>query len=80
MLTSLLPGIRERRTPLAAAYTLIVAIYVLISEKFPRVLDNTTGLGRDLARISYWLKPGPTLAGTTFIAFLIGSRLSQYLG
>jgi hypothetical protein len=72
MLTSLLPGIRNLRAPLAAGYLWLLALGLLLEPHIPD-RANATGLIASLYRLSGALRPAGLLAVATFAAYLIGS-------
>ena len=73
MLLNLLPGLRELRTPLAAGYTLLLAVYFLIKDASSALLRTDSGPAEDILPLANWLGPAATLAALTFIAYLIGT-------
>ena len=76
MLTDLLPGLRELRTPLASGYVLLAALWLGAHEIVERWLTSDA-LGQHVA--STWNHVGPTasLAATTFVAYLAGALWSE---
>lgn len=74
MLTSLLPGLRELRTPLAAGYVWLVDAWIIFGVHLPRhrPADGPLALVWDLGT---FVGPTVVLAVTTFVAYLAGSIL-----
>jgi hypothetical protein len=78
MLTSLLPGLRELRAPLASGYLWLVALGLIVE---PHVPDRAeaTGLMASVYRLTEGLSSVGLGVAATFAAYLIGS-LSLALG
>lgn len=74
MLTSLLPGIRELRTPLASGYLWLLNAWVIFGEYVPRH-QPTAGPIAGLWDLFSYAGKGALFAATTFIAYLVGSFL-----
>jgi hypothetical protein len=75
MFASLLPGLREVRTPLAAGYLWLVGAGLYFHDKIP-ARAHATGLWAQLHELSVIVGIGPTLAAVSFVAYLIGSILA----
>lgn len=72
VVTSLLPGLRELRAPLAAGYLWLLAIGLLTRGLYPRDLRVAPQLMKDLVAFGDWLgKPG-LLAVAGFMAYILG--------
>ena len=75
MLTSVLPGLRELRAPLAAGFTWLAALWVIFSR---HIVDATskdgTLIGRSTSALSE-LGAGGLIAGASFVAYIVGSTL-----
>ncbi|MFD8415498.1 hypothetical protein ACFV2Q_27675 [Streptomyces sp. NPDC059650] len=74
MLASLLPGIRELRTPLATGYLYLLTLFLLIGGRIPAKAEAPDALKR-LYDIVEWMGKPAALAATTFVAYLVGSVL-----
>ncbi|MFB7545587.1 hypothetical protein ACFC0N_37475 [Streptomyces zaomyceticus] len=74
MLTSLLPGIRELRTPLAAGYIYVVTLLLLFGEHLPTEEEAPAPLEPFYALVEWAGKPA-AFASSIFIAYLLGSML-----
>jgi hypothetical protein len=78
MLANLLPGLRDVRTPLAAGYTWLVALWVALEPRIPTSPDGDTVLGSfDRARKGLSI----TALGVafSFTAYLIGTLSASLL-
>ncbi len=74
MLTSILPGAREIRTPLACGYVWLVAAWLVFADHLPRTQPSVGIVA------SFWYLGGlvgktAVLAAVTFAAYLIGAVL-----
>lgn len=72
MLTSLLPGIRELRTPLASGYLWLLNAWVIFGHYAQRRRPSVGPIAGLLDLFSYAGK-GALFAAVTFIAYLVGS-------
>jgi hypothetical protein len=71
MLTSLLPGLRELRAPLAAGYLWLIAAWVAFAPRIPTP-ETASGVLKDIYRLGQAVgKPG-VIAAVTFAAYIIG--------
>ena len=72
MLASLLPGLRELRTPLAAGYLWLVALWLAVAQSFP---DRSDADG--VAETVYELVDGVSVVGVgvaaSFAAYIVGA-------
>ena len=74
MLASLLPGLRDLRTPLAAGYLWMVGLWLLLHNKVPMsVAEAPAGPIKSLYEIGSLLGQAVILAALSFIAYLLGS-------
>ncbi|MGN9782950.1 hypothetical protein ACTMTF_16065 [Nonomuraea sp. ZG12] len=71
MLSELLPGIREVRTPLATGYTWLLFIWLLWGRNLPEP-EKATGLLKDVYVASEALNPVAIGIAASFVAYLIG--------
>jgi hypothetical protein len=78
MLTTLLPGIRDLRAPLAAGYLWLVALGLILEPHIPGRAD-ATGLMASIYRLADGLSSIGVGVAVTFAAYLIGS-LSMAVG
>jgi len=77
MLTSLLPGLRDVRTPLAAGYIWLLAGWFAFGDLFPHekpTLADPAFAG--LFDLASFLGKASVLAALTFTAYLVGAFLS----
>lgn len=72
MLTSLLPGIRELRVPLATGYVWLVALAIALEPHAPERAE-ATGLSATLYRIGELISVLGVGVGLSFVAYLLGS-------
>jgi hypothetical protein len=72
MLSTLLPGIRELRAPLAAGYMWLLAGWIVLEPRIPEAAE-ATGLVATLYRLDDALSGFGLAAAATFAAYLIGS-------
>jgi hypothetical protein len=70
ILSSILPGVRQLRAPLAAGYLWILFVFLLahLGSSEPH-----SGIGRDLARLGDALSPAGLAVAVSFAAYLVGS-------
>lgn len=71
MLASLLPGLRDLRTPLAAGYLVLATVYVALPVGVVDDYRTIAGAGR-LVGLIVDLGTGPALAVLSFIAYVVG--------
>jgi hypothetical protein len=72
MLTSLLPGLRELRAPLAAGYIWLLAGWIAFESRVAD-RDDATEVLRSLYRLDDALSGVGLFAAATFVAYLVGS-------
>ncbi|SNY28212.1 hypothetical protein [Paractinoplanes atraurantiacus] len=72
MLNSLLPGLREIRTPLATGYLWLLNLWVLFGDRMPRQRPAAGPLA-GLWDLAGYAGKGAVLAALTFTAYLVGS-------
>jgi hypothetical protein len=71
MLTSLLPGLRELRAPLAAGYLWLITAWIALASRIPTP-EAASGVLKDIYRLGQAVgKPG-VIAAVTFTAYIIG--------
>lgn len=75
MLASLLPGLRDLRTPLAVGYLWVVALWLLLHDWWPESVEAATGPTKFLYELSAPLGSAATLAALSFVVYLLGSML-----
>jgi hypothetical protein len=76
VLASLLPGLRDLRTPLAVGYLWIVVLWLLLYRWVPTTVgDAPTGPVRALYELGSLLDQAVVLAALSFLAYLLGSML-----
>lgn len=74
MFASLLPGLRDLRTPLATGYVYLVTLLLLVGDRIPK-REHAEGPLKLLYDLVGWMGKPTILAGATFAAYLIGSVL-----
>ena len=72
MLTNLLPGLRDVRTPLACGYVWLLTLWIFVGTHVPSRLHATGAIATLYTIDSVIGKPGE-LAALTFVAYLIGT-------
>lgn len=73
MIASLLPGLRELRTPLAAGYMWLLFAWLLVEPSVPSSREELTGVSASISRL---IDEGSVVAlgaGITFVAYLVGT-------
>ncbi|MFF8265006.1 hypothetical protein [Streptomyces virginiae] len=75
MLASLLPGIRELRTPLATGYIYLLTVFLLVAGRIPARAEAPEPM-RLLYDAVEWMGKPAALAAVTFVAYLVGSVLA----
>ncbi|MFD7097611.1 hypothetical protein [Streptomyces xanthophaeus] len=77
MLASLLPGIRELRTPLATGYLYLLALLLVVGDSIPTRAQAHEPLSL-LYDVVEWMGKPAALAASTFVAYLLGSVLEVH--
>lgn len=72
MLTSVLPGLRELRTPLAVGWTWL-GVLLLALGPFVLPRSSTTGVMHDIYALEEAVGKGTALVVSSFVAYLLGS-------
>ena len=72
MIASLLPGLRDLRTPLAVGYLWLVGLWLLLHDRVP---SSASAPISSLYDLSAFLGTSAVLAAITFVAYLLGSIL-----
>lgn len=75
MLTTILPGLRDLRTPLATGYLFLALLWMWFGSSIPEHAE-ATGLLLRIYETSEFLGVTSTLAALTFIAYIVGAVLS----
>jgi hypothetical protein len=78
LITNLLPGLRDLRTPLAVGYLWLVALWLLLHKYVPTSLDAAKGPLKSLYQLGDFVGDKVLLAAVTFVAYLLGSLLVKY--
>src|SRR5215203_1291268 len=78
MLVSLLPGLRDLRTPLATGYLWVVGLWLILHDRVPKSVEQATGPIRSLYELSDLHGATVTLAALTFVTYLLGSTPNTY--
>jgi hypothetical protein len=75
VLASLLPGLRDLRTPLATGYLWLVALWLLLHDWIPDSVDHAQGPIKSLYQLGSFVGDAATLAALSFVGYLLGSML-----
>jgi hypothetical protein len=75
VIASLLPGLRDLRTPLAAGYLWLVGLWLILYDEVPKSLDEASGPIAALFELGTLVGSTVLLAAVSFVAFLLGSLL-----
>jgi hypothetical protein len=75
VLASILPGLRDIRTPLAAGYLWIVVVWLLFHDYIPKSVDEAQGAIGSLYQLGALLGGAAGLAAVSSAAYLVGSIL-----
>ncbi|MCZ4559701.1 hypothetical protein O4160_02470 [Rhodococcus sp. IEGM 1401] len=75
MLTTILPGLRDLRTPLATGYLWLVALFLACADILPTAESESQLIGQ-VFDIANGLGTTAVLAVLSFVAYLLGSALS----
>jgi hypothetical protein len=73
MLTSLLPGLRDLRAPLAAGYLWLLFAWLLLHDRIEEWRADDEGIAADLLSTVDGLGPGGRVVAVSFLAYVIGS-------
>ena len=76
MLASLLPGLREVRTPLTVGYLWLLVLWLWFADRVPTNRPDGDGLVPRIFDLLDILGPAAGLAALTFVAFLLGALLT----
>ncbi|MDP9352350.1 MAG: hypothetical protein M3P51_12515, partial [Chloroflexota bacterium] len=76
MLASLLPGLRDVRTPLAVGYLWLVFLWIRFADKLPQSRPQGDGVVARLYRLGELGGPPATLAAVSFVAYLLGGLVT----
>ena len=71
MLTNLLPGIRDLRTPLATGYLWLLALWLWVPSQFKHAVP-TTGIPGDITRLAHYASRAGVGIAVSFAAYLVG--------
>ncbi|MBV1856694.1 WD40 repeat domain-containing protein [Catellatospora tritici] len=71
MLASIMPGVREIRTPLATGYAWILVVYLAVGHRLPDAASST-GLLADVYRIGRLVTPAGIAVAVSVVAYLTG--------
>src|SRR6478752_9778709 len=72
MLASLLPGLRDLRTPLAVGYLWLVGLWLIFHDSVPMNEASATGPLRSAYQLGGALGASAVLAAVSFVAYLLG--------
>jgi len=75
VLASLLPGLRDLRTPLATGYLWLVTLWLLVHEHLPTSAATASGPTKSSLQLADLVGKATVLAAFSFIAYLVGSIL-----
>ena len=76
MLSSLLPGLRDLRTPLTVGFLWLTSLWVLFGSRIPSSTAEADGLAHELFRLTGAFGAPILLAASTFAAYIIGLMTS----
>lgn len=76
MLASLLPGLREVRTPLTVGYLWLLVLWLWFADQIPTERPEGDGLIGRIFDLLAILGPTAGLAAVSFVAFLLGALLT----
>jgi hypothetical protein len=76
MLASLLPGLRDLRTPLATGYLWLVVIWLLTHNRLPMTMQQAPAALKPLYQLGSILGATAVLTALSFIAYVTGSLLA----
>jgi hypothetical protein len=76
VLASLLPGLRDIRTPLTVGYLWLLIAWLLFGEHVPKSRPSGNGLLAQLFDLSGILGKAAPIAALSFIAYLLGALLT----
>jgi len=76
MLASLLPGLRDIRTPLTVGYLWLVTGWLIWGDKFPDSRPAGHGVVAELFDLNDLLGRGASIAAVSFVAYVLGALLS----
>ncbi|MEU4421813.1 hypothetical protein AB0F81_14400 [Actinoplanes sp. NPDC024001] len=76
MLASLLPGLRDIRTPLTVGYLWLVILWLVLADDLPRTKPPDGGLVARLFDLSRLVGSATTIAALSFIAYVLGALLT----
>jgi hypothetical protein len=75
MLTSLLPGLRDLRTPLATGYLWLTALWLCLGSSIPDT-SEFSGFAEKTLNLASSFPDSALLAALTFVAYLLGTTLT----
>ena len=73
MLMSLLPALRDLRTPLATGYAWLTALWLMFAHYIPDDPEKLIGIPADISRLYGLVGLTTALAVVSFIAYLVGA-------
>jgi hypothetical protein len=76
MLASLLPGLRDLRTPLATGYLWLIGLWLLMHQHVPKNVHEATGPIQSVYQLGALAGTTACLAAVSFVAYVMGSILS----
>jgi hypothetical protein len=76
MLASLLPGLRDVRTPLTVGYMYLVVLWLWFGDRWPEHRPAGEGLVARLFDLRTHIGPASTIAAASFAAYLLGALLA----
>jgi hypothetical protein len=79
LITNLLPGVRDLRTPLAVGYMWLIALWIWLHKHLPTSVDTAKGPIRALYELGDFVGKGIVLTAATFVAYMLGTLLVRPL-
>jgi hypothetical protein len=76
MLASLLPGLRDVRTPLTVGYLWLLTAWLVFGEQLPKSRASGNGLVAQLFDLGGLLGKAAPIAALSFTAYLLGAILT----
>ena len=76
MLATLLPGLRDLRTPLAVGYLWMIGLWLVLNHYLPESINQTNVPLSSMFELGVFLGTPVMLAAISFVAYLLGSMLT----
>lgn len=76
MLASLLPGLRDVRTPITIGYLWLLIAWLMFADRFPTTRPEDDGLIARLYELSNFIGNASVLAAVSFTAYVLGAMIT----